>query len=256
MCNIVFAYGAQPGYRLILAGNRDEFYDRPTEPAGFWPEHPRLLAGRDVRYGGTWLGITLEGRFGAVTNFRDPGSQRDHLLSRGLMLTDYLLGVKDPETFLADLDRAGDRYNGFNVLLDDSSGLFYYSNRNRRWRELDKGIYGLSNHLLDTPWPKVMRIKALFRDILDRETHPSVDSLMTVLADRVRPADQTLPDTGVGVDWERVLSPVFITSPNYGTRSSTVLTIRDTGEVRFTERSFTSPDDPGTDVEWAFTLGR
>ncbi|TNF48997.1 NRDE family protein [bacterium] len=254
MCMIVFAYKAHPGYRLILAANRDEYYDRPTEPAQFWVDHPQLLSGKDVRWGGTWLGITRQGKLASVTNYRDMSSHLEHGLSRGLMLCDYLLSQRIPESFLRELEKTKDRYNGYNLLLGNLQGLYYSSNQDIEPRQLPSGVYGLSNHLLDTPWPKLVRCKTLFRNILSKEKEPSSDSLLGMLTDRKTASDDQLPDTGIGLEWERLLSSIFIAGESYGTRSSTILLIRDDNRTTFTERSFRFPDDKGKTVSVEFTI--
>ena len=254
MCTIVFSYRSLPGFRLVLAGNRDEFYDRPTEPVRFWPERPDLLAGKDLRWGGIWLGVTRSGKVAAVTNYRDPAQRREHAKSRGLMVHDYLCGDQGPMDYISAIDAAKDDYNGFNLLLADAGTMVHYSNRGTAAGKLDPGIYALSNHLLDTPWPKVVRIKSLFASLLAKDREPNADHLLDLLTDRETAADARLPDTGVGMEWERRLSSIFITSPTYGTRSSSVLTIRDDGQVAFVERRFDSATDPGITVREEFRL--
>lgn len=254
MCLIVFAYKAHPGYRLILAANRDEYYDRPTVPAHFWRNHPRLMAGKDIRWGGTWLGVTRDGKFAAVTNYRDFSSQLKHGLSRGLMLYDYLSGEKTPGIFLEKLEKSKNLYDGYNLILGDQGTLYYSSNRDGDHRLVGPGIYGLSNHLLDTPWPKVLRARALLGAILAEGPEPSTEKLLDMLKDRQRAPDELLPETGAGLKWERFLSSIFIAGESYGTRSSTVLLIDDKNRVTFTERSFRHADDPGTTVRFQFDI--
>ncbi len=251
---IVFAYKAHPGYQLVLAANRDEDYDRPTEPAHFWKDHPQMLAGKDIRWGGTWLGITRHGKMAAVTNFRDMSSHLEHGLSRGLMLCDYLQGTRKPEAFLKKLEGVKAPYNSYNLLLGDLQNLRYSSNHGPDPEQISSGIYGLSNHLLDTPWPKLVRCKSLFSEILAREKEPSADSLLEMLADRKTAPDDQLPDTGIGLEWERLLSSIFIAGESYGTRSSTVLLIGDDNRVTLTERSFRFPGDKGKTLRVEFTF--
>lgn len=244
MCLIVFAYKYHPNYPLILAANRDEFYERATSKAQFWDDYPDLLAGKDNKYGGTWMGITTSGRFAAVTNFRDMTEFRKHPLSRGLMVKDYLTSLESPVKFLKRVIAMEEEYNGFNLLLGDPSDLYYYSNRNRKNRSLIPGVYGLSNHLLDTPWPKVVKSRKSLISILDNENTVDPENLFKILSDRTIAADQYLPDTGFGLEWERVLSPAFIETPTYGTMSSTVLIVDIEGHVRYEERSFKGPHSP------------
>jgi uncharacterized protein with NRDE domain len=245
MCLILFAWKMHENFPLVLAANRDEFYERPSAPAAFWEEAPDLLAGRDLREGGTWLGITRKGRLAALTNYRDPKSLKTGAPSRGRLVSDYLRSREIPEAYLHRIAPDADRFNGFNLLVGDPGDLFCFSNRGIRER-LDPGIYGLSNHLLDTPWPKVERGKSMLKDLLKEQKDPSPEALFALLADRTRPPDDLLPDTGVGLAWERVLSPLFIESPVYGTRSSTALLIDRRGGVTFAERVFNGGGDPRT----------
>ena len=243
MCLILFAWKVHPLYPLILAANRDEFYDRPSQPADFWKHYPQVLAGVDLQEKGTWLGVTKDGRFAAVTNYRDPSSWRHDAPSRGQLVSRFLTGSEDPDRYLQNISRKADRYNGFNLLAGDSRDLFVYSNRDRI-RKLDPGIYGLSNHLLDSPWPKVKRGKKLLSAALDRTGRALEDALFDLLANRVVAPDADLPQTGVTLEWERMLSPMFIKSPGYGTRASTVLMAARNGRIRFVEKVFNGVDEP------------
>ncbi len=236
MCLILFAWRMHADFPLILAANRDEFYERPSAPASFW-EEPGFFAGRDLREGGTWLGITGTGRLAALTNYRDPASLRSGVPSRGHLVSGYLGGHDTPETYLNRLAPMADRYNGFSLLLGDASALHCFSNRGGR-SAVEPGIHGLSNRLLDTPWPKVEKGKSGLRALLEGAGQPETEALFELLSDRSRPQDAQLPETGVGLEWERILSPIFIESPVYGTRSSTVLTIDRNGRVTFVERIF------------------
>jgi len=256
MCLILLAYRYHPEYPLVLAANRDEYYDRPTAPARFWEDAPHLLAGRDLREGGTWLGVTRSGRFAAVTNYRDPGSVKSDAASRGRLVLDFLLEEGDPEDYLNRLTRTANRYSGFNLILGDSRALCWYSNHGGDSRVLGPGLYGLSNHLLDTPWPKVAEGKKALSNLLSRQRHLAPEALFAILSDRTRPTDGELPDTGVGLEWERVLSPRFITSPVYGTRSSTVLLVDARDRVTFMERTFNSDPDHAVTVSFEFQMER
>lgn len=236
MCLIVFAYRAHADYRLVVAANRDEWFGRPTAPAGFWPDAPDVLAGRDLEAQGTWLGVTRAGRFAAITNFRAPGSDRADAPSRGKLVSAFLTSSVPPVTFLESLRPDAARYNGFNLLVGDAASLAYFSNHEGRVRELPAGIYGLSNHLLDEPWPKVRIGKA--RLVASLNGHVDAQRLLAALDDTEQAADEALPSTGVGLERERQLSPLRIRAGEYGTRSSTVLLISTDGEVSFVERSF------------------
>lgn len=238
MCLIAFAYRCHPRYRLIVAANRDEFYRRPTAPADFWPECPPLLAGRDLEQGGTWLGVTRDGRVAALTNYRDPAAQKADARSRGGLVRDYLCGGLAPAEYLELARAAGGEYNGFNLLAGDGDGLWYWSNRGTAPAEVPPGVHGLSNHLLDTPWPKVVRAKAGMAACLRGPDEALAERLFALLADGAAAPDAELPDTGVGLAWERTLSPIFIASPDYGTRSSTVVLAGYDGRVWLGERTW------------------
>jgi len=254
MCLFFCAFEIHPVYRLIIAANRDEFYERPSRPAAFWPEAPELLAGRDLQGGGTWFGVTRSGRLAAITNYRDPASHRNDAPSRGLLLTDYLLGQADPAGYLEQVRRKGAAYNGFNLIVGTTRELYYYSNRKGGVIALTPGLYGLSNHLLDTPWPKVARGKEALGDLLARGEDLSPEALFGILADRAIAEDRLLPDTGVGLDWERVLSARFITSPVYGTRSSTLLYVDRRDRVTFIERNFNAKPEPQGTARFEFAV--
>lgn len=253
MCLILFAWKMHENFPLVLAANRDEFYERPSAPAAFWEDAPEILAGRDLREGGTWLGITRAGRFAALTNYRDPASLKIGAPSRGRLVSDYLRGREIPETYLNRIKHDADRFNGFSLLVGDPAGLFYFSNRGTLQR-LKPGIYGLSNRLLDTSWPKVERGKTALLALLKEKKGLSPETLFALLTDRTSPPDDRLPDTGVGLTWERILSPLFIESPVYGTRSSTVLLIDRRGSVTFAERVFNGAADLWMTARFAFRI--
>lgn len=236
MCLILFAHEMHSAYRLVVAANRDELYARPTAPAAFWEDAPGLLAGRDLREGGTWMGITREGRFAAVTNYRETAPPRPGAPSRGHLVGGFLRGGQEPQAFVDEVGARAGEYAGFNLLVGAGARLFYLSNRGGGARELGPGIYGVSNALLDTPWPKVERGKAALREALAaREIDP--EALFRILADGEPAPDALLPDTGVGAERERMLSSPFISSPEYGTRASTVLLVRRDGHATFVERT-------------------
>jgi uncharacterized protein with NRDE domain len=237
MCLILFADHVHPSYRLILAANRDEFYDRPSQPADFWTRHPHVLAGIDLKEKGTWLGVTREGKFAAITNYRDPASLKSDAPSRGKLVSRYLTGLSDAGKYLKTISKKAQNYNGFNLLIGDENDLFVYSNRSAA-KKLPPGIYGLSNHLLDTPWPKIKRGKRMLEEALAKKGDALEEALFAMLADRNVPPDSQLPDTGVGPEWERMLSPMFIASPGYGTRSSTILLIGKNRRVKLVEKVY------------------
>ena len=243
MCLIVFAWRVIPGVPVIAVANRDEFYDRPAAPAAPWPEHPNLIAGRDLEHGGSWMGITREGpdgpRFAALTNIRAPGERRPDAPSRGELVADFLKGSLSVAEYIEVIAARGDVYNGFNLVLGDRTALYWYSNRAgddpRNGQPLEPGrIYGVSNGLLDAPWPKVTRTKAQFASLLCQGAPE--DAYFEMLADTTRAPDQRLPATGVPLDLERVLSAVCIETPGYGTRTSTVVKLYEDAPAELHER--------------------
>jgi len=253
LCLIVFAYKLHPQYELIFAANRDEFYERPTADASFWDECPGVLAGKDLQNKGTWLGITRQGRLAAVTNYRDPSLLKSETRSRGLIVSEFLCGDDAPRDYLIELDNSPYTYDPFNVLIGDRQSIWYYSNVNGDKRELPPGLYGLSNNLLDVPWPKVSRAKEALGALL-QEPEVDMEKVMGIMADTTPAPDHELPDTGVGLSQERMLSPIFIVSPIYGTRSTTVITIDYSRQVHFVERNFTAEAKESWDVEYGFKL--
>ena len=238
MCLLLIAFRKHPDYKLIVAANRDEFYNRPSSPAKWWDGFPNVLAGRDLKEGGTWLGITKKGNFAALTNFRDPRHEQEGAPSRGLLVADYLNRNISVENYLSKLAKTGKEYNGFNLIWGNIKNLWYYSNQNNQSKVLSPGIYGLSNHYLDTPWPKVKRGKQMLESIISSQVNFSSDAILELLSDSKSAPDSELPDTGIGPEWEKRLSPVFIKTPIYGTRSSTVLIIDQKNQVTFIEKSF------------------
>jgi uncharacterized protein with NRDE domain len=238
MCLILLAHDVHPQYRLVLVANRDEFYDRPAAPLHFWEDNPEILAGRDLKLMGTWMGITRSGRLAAVTNYRDPKGIKEDAPSRGDLVVNFLQGSLGPAEYLQEIEARADAYNGFNIIVGDRDDLYYGSNRGVKFRKLGPGFYGLSNHLLDTPWPKVKTGLARFETLVTARKADMLSALEDLLKDRERPPDKELPETGVGMAWERRLAPIFISSPLYGTRCSSILTIARTGHVSFKELSW------------------
>jgi uncharacterized protein with NRDE domain len=238
MCLIVFAWQVVPGAPLVAAANRDEYYARPASPAAWWDDHPHVYAGRDLQAGGTWLGVTRSGRFAALTNIRNPAERRTDAPSRGALAADFLTGVITPEYYVQQLREKADRYNGFNLLVGDAEQLVWYSNRGdqdeRNGRPLAPGLYGLSNALLDVPWPKVVRTKAQFASLLCQGAPE--EAFFEMLADTTQASDCRLPKTGVDIELERLLSPVLIRSPAYGTRVSTLVRVWSNGSAMLLEK--------------------
>jgi uncharacterized protein with NRDE domain len=254
MCLILLAYDAHPLYRLILAANRDEFFARPTAPAAFRDDSPQILAGRDLKEGGTWLGLTSTGRIAAITNYRDPRSERKDTPSRGGLVSGFLAGSNSVEEYLAFLSREGTNFNGFNLIFGDMKRLCWFSNRGGEPQFLQPGIHGLSNHLLDTPWPKVRHGKEAVGRLIAPGKEIEPDAFFAILADRTIAPDNLLPETGVGIELERLMSPLFITAPTYGTRSSTVILIDREKRVTFIERGFNGLPEKPKSSEWSFRI--
>jgi uncharacterized protein with NRDE domain len=253
MCLIVFANGCHPRYRLILGANRDEYRDRPTEPAGFWTDHPQVLAGRDQQAAGTWLGVTRDGRVAAVTNYRDPHQQVVDPPSRGRLAADYLAGTMDIPAFQSLLHRDGNIYDGFNLLYGTVDQLHYFTNRGGSSGPVKPGVHALSNHLLDTRWPKVTRARERLTTILAGTT-VEPDEIIAALADPSPFADILLPDTGIGLERERDLSPLFIEGTLYGTRSTSVVLIDRDNRVTFHERAFDEHHQVIADRQFGFRV--
>ena len=259
MCLVLLALGYHPEYPLVLAANRDEFYDRPTAPAQLWATNPSILGGRDLKAGGTWLGVDRRGRLAAVTNYRQGERESPAPRSRGLLVSDFLTGDTDRLEYMERVQRDAGLYNGFNLIAGDASSICYYSNCEGRIQRLGPGVYGLSNHLLDTPWPKVTATKSAFGAVLNGGSAQLTEDLFGLLSNRDRARDEQLPSTGVGPEWERLLSSAFIASDQYGTRSSTIVLVGREGRIVFVERSFGLGGTPGEEVRFEMgsqTIGR
>lgn len=253
MCLLVFSYENHSDYSLIFAGNRDEFYDRPTAPAGPWNDASHVLAGRDLKAGGTWMGVTRNGHWGVVTNVRDRQPRREDARSRGALVADYLRDEPTPQAYLEGVAAEADRYNGFNLLLGTPDSLYYLSNRKPQIEIVDPGIHGLSNDRLDTPWPKVKRAKEGLRERTQSDDI-TPDTLLNLLDDRRPAPEDQLPDTGLGRERERMLSPMFINGDEYGTRASTILLMGRDGSVTFVERTFDEDGTPDSTRRFSFEV--
>lgn len=233
MCLILVAWNAHPDYPLVVAANRDEFLARPAAPAHWWTDAPDLLAGRDLEAGGTWMGVSRSGRFAALTNYRDPTRHLPGAPSRGALVRDCLTASTATIATLDRIAAVSARYAGFNMLVSDGATLGIHESTTGSVRTLAPGIHALSNHLLDTPWPKVQRARASFTKVITRL--PDHGQLLATLTDTTAAGDAYLPATGVSPEWERWLSPAFIRAPGYGTRCSTVITRDHSGRTQFSE---------------------
>jgi uncharacterized protein with NRDE domain len=237
MCLIFLSVQDHPQYKLIVAANRDEFYQRKTAPADYWHDHPEILGGRDLEAHGTWMAMNKNGRIAMVTNYRDIKNIKATAPSRGALVTDYLLEAGTPEIYLNNIAPVSEVYNGFNLIVGSAEELWYHSNYKKGIYKLSPGLHGLSNHLLDTPWPKVERgLEKMKRILTGNDIFPN--QLFEVLFDDVIAPDDKLPNTGVGLERERALSSMFIKSPGYGTRCSTVVLIDKDNHVQFSERVY------------------
>lgn len=241
MCLILFAHNVHPKYKLIVAANRDEFYARPTKPADYWEENPDILAGRDLEAGGTWLGITKQGRLSLLTNFRDLTNIKSDAPSRGHIVSDFLSSNADGREYLNNISAKGELYNGFNIICGDWNNLYYYGNYQQGVHKIETGVHGLSNALLDSPWPKVVKGTENLKSIIEKN-EIDAEQLFELLYDDQTAADNQLPDTGVGYEREKMLSPLFIKSERYGSRCSTVLLVDKNDNVTFVERTYNTSD--------------
>lgn len=243
MCLIVFAWNAHPQYPLVLATNRDEFHGRRSAPLGYWEGMTDVLGGRDIEKGGSWLATNIDGRWAAVTNFRDGNPHAATSRSRGDLVRDYVTSGQTAQDYAAEVEKTIADFPGCNLLIAGPDGLYYASNRyesgqRSRALEVAPGVHGLSNHLLDTPWPKVERCKRRLQTLLDSDGDTITRSLFELLADRNVAGDSDLPSTGVSVERERMLSAPFIVADKYGTRASTVVLMDKEGTVQMHERGF------------------
>ncbi len=266
MCLIVFAYKALPGCPLLIASNRDEFFERPTKPAHFWDDAPEVLAGRDMKNMGTWLGITKTGKFAALTNFREPRLMKSNPPSRGLLVSDFLTGSTSAIDYLKDVSKKGRDYDLFNLIVGTPEELLYYSNAGENddgdadgISIITPGVHSISNSLLDVPWPKTTAVadgmdmalkKGLNSNCAGADNDGSnagnkdiSEGLFEVMGSTATFPDHLLPDTGIGLEWESMLSAVFVKSSFYGTRSTAVLRFLDSGKIHFTERAFDNFDN-------------
>lgn len=243
MCLIFISINQHPKYKLIVAANRDEFYARKTSAAAFWKNRPSILGGCDLEAVkpdgtcGTWMAINKNGRIAMVTNYRDLKNLKTIAPSRGHLVTDFLLSSETPENYLQGIEPRASEYNGFNLIVGSAEGLFYLSNYKKGISKIENGFHGLSNALLDTPWPKVQNGKELVKPLFNQEKI-NADNILNALYDEHQASDDQLPDTGVGLERERMLSSMFIKSPNYGSRCSTVVSVDRNNKAEFTERVY------------------
>lgn len=238
MCLIFISYKQNIRYRYVIAANRDEFRQRETAPLNYIGGAKDILGGQDLQAGGMWLGVRRGGKFGAITNFREGAGGIAALPSRGEIVSQYLHSNQTALQAIEMLAEESKKYAGFNVLFGDDNHLVYFSNKQNQLQILKPGFYGLSNHFLDTPWPKVIRGKQLLRSHMCDCENIDAAKVTLLLHDTTFPDDTLLPDTGIGLEWERFLSPLFVDGDEYGTRSTAVVEIGYEGEINFTETSY------------------
>ena len=253
MCLIIFAYRAVPGCPLLVAANRDEWFSRPAIAADFWPDQPKVLAGRDLQAGGTWLGISTRGKFAALTNFRNPSEKRLDAPSRGELVSAFLTGSSSARAYMDQLAAKGAAYNGFTLLAGDAAGLFCYSNKEGTLIEVEPGIHGLSNHLLDTPWPKVVKGRSGVEALLNRPF--KAQDYLDFMDDSVPAQEQSAQPPDAQQEWERKLSSMRIMKGSYGTRCSTALLWSEQAESQFAERTYNQDGSVKGEVVYRFTVG-
>lgn len=251
MCILFFAFKQHSDYPIVFVANRDEYYQRPTRIAQFWEdEYPDLLAGKDLQSGGTWLGINRKGQFCFLTNYRDPKFFKENRRSRGELLLQFLTKNHTLQDYQQYLFEHTEAYNGYNLVFGNKDQLYYYSNIQKQLHCLQPGYYGLSNHFLNTPWPKITRGLSTFRQLLTSPFTP--ETFFPFMQDETKAKDEELPQTGIGLETERFLSSIFISSPHYGTRSTTVILIDSAQKVQFVEQNY--PPKPGKTLEYSFEI--
>ncbi|WP_062261587.1 NRDE family protein [Endozoicomonas arenosclerae] len=250
MCLISLSWQPDAQYPLILVANRDEFYERPAKTVHFWEDNPEILGGRDLEAGGSWLALSRKGRIAAVTNFRE-FPIRPGVLSRGALVSDFLSSELSPKEYLSQIHSAADQYSGFNLLVGDASGLYYYSNRMGSVVSLKPGFHALSNHLLNTPWPKLERVRQGLEQHLEQHQKPEPDDLIAMMHNGTKAPDDQLPETGVGQEREKFLSSCFIASENYGTRNTSVLILDRQGRLSWTEQMYQPKGEDGQKFQFS-----
>ncbi len=254
MCLAYFSYHQYDDLPLCILTNRDEYYERPSQKAHFWEsENLKILGGKDSKAGGSWFAVGCDGRWALVTNYRDPARVSSQTRSRGLLVSEYLQSNQSAAEYIYTQKNQSHLYNGFNLLLGDATSLHYYSNITGQGMGLGPGLYGLSNHLLDTPWPKVKTGKKDFGQLLENHRPPEIQSAFAILQDRNTAPDEFLPNTGIDRQWEKILSARFIISPEYGTRATTLIYIYQ-DKMFFSEQSYDNKGTPLERQDFCFSL--
>lgn len=253
MCLILFSWKQHKDFQLVLAANRDEFYERPTSKAAFWEEKPDILAGRDLVAGGTWIGVTKNGRIAALTNYRDPENIDKNAASRGALTTDFLDGDESPEAYLNNIKNSDVKYNGFNLIVGVGEQLLHYNNVNHEIKEVQPGTYGVSNGFFQENWPKLKSGRTALEGKVKEEAIQPQD-LLEILGNRSIASDQDLPKTGVSLEWERALSSLFIETEGYGTRCSTLIYQGYDGQFEFIEKTYAVANQKEATESYSFKV--
>ena len=257
MCLAILAIDVKTDWPLIVVANRDEYHDRAAAPLKPWHQHPNVLAGQDLQAGGTWLGITNSGRFSLLTNYRDPRQRRPQAPSRGRLVEDFLKTHLSAAAYLQTIEPTAKTYNGFNLIVADGANLHYSGNQAKPFKQsLTAGVYGLSNALLDTPWPKTHRTREAVAALLAEPFAPDAEQLTALMRDRTAVPDDALPDTGMGLVRERLLATPFIVSPEYGTRCTTVVMRHRNGNQWAQEATYNALGEMTNWVGWLSRQGR
>lgn len=256
MCILFIAVAQHPKFPLIIAANRDEFHARPTQISEFWQQPSTLLAGRDLEAGGTWMGVTRNGRISALTNIRDPKRNVENAVSRGGLVTSYLTSSISNQRYTEELIETAEQYNGYNLLFGDirSLNLSVFNNHTGQSQNMTPGYYGLSNASLDTPWPKIERGKLALADYCETHQDLYTDALFALLADQTKAENHMLPDTGVPSEWEKQLSSIFIQGETYGTRTSTLLFVDHDANLFWQEKTFNPSGKETADRTFEFKI--
>lgn len=237
MCLIIFSWKPETKYPLVLVSNRDEFYDRPTADVHYWDDHPHILGGRDQQARGSWLAVNQSGRIAAVTNYRKwPAAPAE--ISRGQLVEGFLNSSLTHKNYMLNVEKRANKYSGFNFLAGDISSLYYFSNHGESIKQLQPGIYGISNELLDSPWPKLLKARSAVSKVLNRDNYADPAELLHIMQDSETAPDHLLPDTGIGIERERLLSSAFIASPDYGTRNTSILMFNRNKQLSWHEQHY------------------
>lgn len=254
MCILFIAVNQHPLYPLIIAANRDEFHARPTQAAHFWENDNNILAGKDLTAGGTWMGINTKGAIAALTNIRAPGKERENAITRGELVANFINKNNTQNDYLQELRSTHDQYNGYNLLFGNIDQLQVYNSFEDTAYELEDGVYGLSNASLNSPWPKLDMGRSALANYCSHADILSHEHLFELLGNNLPAKDEELPDTGIPLELEKKLSSIFIISPEYGTRSSTILLVDKNQEVYWEERTFSNTGELTNTVVHSFEL--